>query len=1102
MDSGASSHVCSDLEMFTELSPVSSVTVTLPNGTRVPITHTGTINITDSLILYNVLHVPDFRFNLISVSCLVKTLFCSAHFFSNACFLQDLSHGLMIGKGNLFHNLYILEHNSLSTSKPHSLLCGYVISADRLWNQRLGHPSSGVLQKLVPCLPSLSSASHDSSHCSICPLAKQKRLAFVSHNKLFESSFDLIHIDIWGPFSIESVDGFKYFPTIVDDCTRMTWVYMLKNKSDVSEIFPSFIRLVQTQFQKTIKAIWSDNAPELAFTSLLNEHGILHHFSCPYTPQQNSVVERKHQHLLNVARALLFQSNITLGYWPECILTATFLINRLSSPLLGFKSPFELLLGKLRDYTGLKNFGCLCYVSTLLKDRNKFSPRARPCVFLGYPTGYKGYKVFDLESHSVSIFRNVIFHEQDFPIKTSEFLSEAVDMFPNTFLHLPVPFHFVDTMPCPPMPCVENGNHSASSYVPATDTHSASSSVPVVPDRVSSSTVPVVSTRNEANSVPIARSKRTTKAPSFLSEYHCNFVSYFSPIEPPPVYSFSSLTTSKPSHTTPYPLSSVLSYDKLTPVFQSYIFSYTAETEPKSFRQAMTSDKWKASVNVEFEVIEQNRTWDIESLPPGKNVVGCKWVFTIKYNLDGTVERYKSRFVAQGFTQQEGLDYLDTFSPVAKLTSVKLLLSLVAAKGYKLTQMDVLNAFLHGDLEEEIYMILPQGYTPPPGVVLPPNLVCRLRKSLYGLKQASRQWYKRFSSVLLGANFIQSPANNTLFVKATSSSFVAVLVYVDDILIASNDDEALSQLQTLLRSEFKIKDLGQARFFLGLEIARSSDGISVCQCKYALNLLEDSGLLGCKPSSIPMDPSLHLTKELSVPLPNPTVYRELIGRLLYLTITRPDITFAVHQLSQFLSLPTDVHLQAAHKVQRYIKANPGQGLMYAAENELCLNAFADADWATCKETRRSITGFCVYLGTFLISWKSKKQFVVSRSSTEAEYRSMALTTCEIIWLQQLLVDLCVPLTSPAKLFCDNKSVLHIAMNPVFHERTKHIDIDYHTVRDQIKARKLKTFHVSTTAQLADILTKALHHGPFHSLLRRMSISSLYHLEPDNSTVKT
>ena len=505
-------------------------------------------------------------------------------------------------------------------------------------------------------------------------------------------------------------------------------------------------------------------------------------------------------------------------------------------------------------------------------------------------------------------------------------------------------------------------------------------------------------------------------------------------------------------------------------------------------------------MNLEFDALEQNRTWDVESQPPVKNVVGCKWIFTIKSNVDGTVERYKARLVAQGSTQQEEIDYMDTFSHVAKLTSVKLLLSLAAAKGWSLTQMDVSNAFLHGDLEKEIFMSIPQGYTPPHGVTLPPNPVCRLRKSLYGLKHASRQWYKRFSSVLLGANFVQSPADNTLFVKASASSFLVVFVYVDDILISSNDPEAVDTLKALFEYAFRIKDLGPARFFLGLEIARSTAGISVSQRKYALNLLEDSGLLGCKPSSIPMDHSLHLTKDLGTALPQPKVYRELIGRLLYLTITRPDITFAIHQLSQFLSAPTDVHLQAAHKVLRYIKTNHGQGLMYSSENEMCLNAFADADWAACKDTRRSLTGFFIYLGNSLVSWKFKNQSVVSRSSTEAEYINLALVTCELIWLQQLLKDLHVPVTCIAKLFCDNNLVIHIATNPVFHERIKHIDIDCHTVRDQIKAGKLKALHVSSGNQLADILTKPLHPRAFQSMLGRLYLSSLYF--PDDTKLNT
>ena len=221
-------------------------------------------------------------------------------------------------------------------------------------------------------------------------------------------------------------------------------------------------------------------------------------------------------------------------------------------------------------------------------------------------------------------------------------------------------------------------------------------------------------------------------------------------------------------------------------------------------------------------------------------------------------------------------------------------------------------------------------------------------------------------------------------------------MYVDDISIASNNDRELTALKSTLAAAFKIKDLGPMQFFLGLEIARSTSGISVCQCKYALDLLESAGLLACKPASIPMDPYAHLSHEDGTPLPSARLYRELIGRLLYVTITRPDITFAVHKLSQFLQRPTDVHLQAAHRVLKYLKGNPGQGLFYSSSSELCLNAFADADWASCRDTRISTTGYCVYLGTSLICWRSQKQKVASRSSTEAEYYSLADVTLKIL----------------------------------------------------------------------------------------------------------
>jgi hypothetical protein len=393
---------------------------------------------------------------------------------------------------------------------------------------------------------------------------------------------------------------------------------------------------------------------------------------------------------------------------------------------------------------------------------------------------------------------------------------------------------------------------------------------------------------------------------------------------------------------------------------------------------------------------------------------------------------------------------------------------------------------LHGTLDEDVYMQLPPGFA-----TKGESKVCRLTKSLYGLKQASRQWFSRFSTTIIHHGFVQSKADYSLFTRLQGTSFIALLVYVDDILIASNDTAAVTLLTEFLNSQFRLKDLGPVKFFLGLEIARNSSGISICQRKYALDILRDSGLLAAKPVTFPMEANLKLSKDSGTLLPDPSQYRRLIGRLIYLTITRPDIAYPVQVLSQYMASPRQPHLDAALRILRYLKHAPGQGLLYPSHSDFKLKAFCDSDWAGCFDTRRSTTDFCVYLGASLISWKSKKQHTVSRSSAEAEYRSMASCSCELTWIIALLRDFTILHPQPALLFCDSKAALHIAANPVFHERTKHIDIDCHIVRDKIQQGLLRTMHVTSQHQVADIFTKPLGRIPFEFLKSKMNLFNLY-----------
>ncbi|XP_061340987.1 uncharacterized mitochondrial protein AtMg00810-like [Gastrolobium bilobum] len=355
------------------------------------------------------------------------------------------------------------------------------------------------------------------------------------------------------------------------------------------------------------------------------------------------------------------------------------------------------------------------------------------------------------------------------------------------------------------------------------------------------------------------------------------------------------------------------------------------------------------------------------------------------------------------------------------------------------------------------------------------KVVCKLHKAIYGLKQASRQWHSKFSTVLISHGFTQSKSDYSLFTKGSASP-------------SSNN---ILAIKSFLQNQFKLKDLGCLKYFLGLEIARAKKGIVLSQCHYALQLLEETGFLAAKSAPVPMDSKLVLNSLDGDPLQDASQHRRLIGKLLNLTLSRPDITYAVHKMSQFVSQPRTPHLNAVHQLLRYIKAHPGQGLLFPASSSFQLKAFSDADWGACHDSRRSVTGFCIFLGDSLIPWRAKKQTTVSRSSAEAEYRAMAATAAEVCWLSQLLVDLGFSHTSPALMFCDNQAAVHIASNPIFHERTKHIEIDCHFVWEQVTSGRIRLMPIRSHNQLADLFTKALPASLLFPLLSKMAVLDIH-----------
>ncbi|GJT82790.1 putative RNA-directed DNA polymerase [Tanacetum coccineum] len=405
------------------------------------------------------------------------------------------------------------------------------------------------------------------------------------------------------------------------------------------------------------------------------------------------------------------------------------------------------------------------------------------------------------------------------------------------------------------------------------------------------------------------------------------------------------------------------------------------------FQQAVKDVKWIEAMKQEIQALEENKTWTLEELPKGKRAIDSKWVYKIKYKPNGDVERYKARLVAKGCTQMEGVDFHETFAPVAKLVTVRTLLTVAVKRNWHIHQLDVNNAFLHGDLNEDVYMKLPEGFGKQDD-----NRVCKLKKSC------------------LASNMLH---------EIEKDAFIAALIYVDDVVLVGNDPHKIQATKGFLDKRFSIKDLGPLKYF---------------------SRHRDVGMTGCRPSTFPMEQNLKLDKCDKAACVDGNQYRRLIGKLLYLQATRPDITYAVNILSQFVSDPRQPHMDAANRVLCYLKGTPGQGILIPRDGGTNLLAYCDSDWLGCPMTRRSRTGYLLLLGGAPVSWKTKKQSVVSKSSAEAEYRAMSNAVSEILWMRWLLGELDMAPVGPTALFCDNQAARHIANNPVFHERTKHVEM--------------------------------------------------------------
>ncbi|KAL5779663.1 hypothetical protein ACOSQ2_010400 [Xanthoceras sorbifolium] len=1034
IDSGASDHMTSDSSLISDFQPCNNgLTIKIADGSVSQVTGTGSVKISDSLVLKSVLFVPKLDCNLLSITKLTKDCNCMAKF---------------------VHNLF--------TSNSDSEIM--------LYHYRLGHPNFMYLEKLFPSL--FKNKSFKNFQCEICHLSKHIRNSYQGLPYKNSHPFSMIHYDIWGPPRIKNITGAKWFISFIDDHTKISWVFLMKEKSEAGHIFQNFNKMIQTQFNTTIQVFKTDNAKEY-FSSILSNYllnrGIVHLSSCVDTPQQNGVVERKNRHLLEVARSLMFTSNVPKHFWGKAVLTATYLINRMPSPF-----PNTRIISTVP----LKIFGCSAYVHIHHQHIGKLDPRSIKCILLGYSTNQKGYKCYSPTTKRFYNSMDVTFLEQNpyYPKadiqgeKSAEYQSWDIPIIPDPQI--------------PNEPQSDSQQHENSP--PNTPTPKQPHIQPTQNSEIRVYSRRKINQEGMGNQTHIQHIQDSNPSSSPHENSQGNVPSEPISVELPPNDLDIPIALRKGVKSfTQHSIYNFLSYKGLSSTYKAFVSNLQQIQVPNSIHEALKIPEWKTATLEEIRALEKNQTWDLTRLPLGKRAVGYKWIFSVKYKSDGSVDKFKARLVAKEFTQAYGIDYQETFAPVAKLNTIRVLLSLAANLDWPLHQLDIKYAFLNGDLEEKVYMDIPPGFESPATT----NKICKLKKSLYGLKQSPRAWFDRFSKVLTKCGYTQCQADHTLFIKRSPTGRISILiVYVDDIVLTGNYMKEMVTLKGLLAKEFEIKDLGNLKYFLGMEVARSQVGIAVSQRKYVLDLLKETGMMGCRPADTPMDSTTKLGAKGESGLVDKGRYQRLVGKLIYLSHTRPDIGFAVSYVSH---CPNEEQMEAVYRILRYLKKTPGQGLFFKKHSDRKIEVFADADWAGSIVDRRSTTGYCTYVWGNLVTWRSKKQSVVARSSAEAEFRAMAHGVCEGIWLRRLLKELWM-ITEPITIFCDNQAAIRIAKNLVHHDRTKHVEIDRHFIKEKLDDKSVNLLYTPTHLQIADILTKALPQPIFEELSSKLGMINIYH----------
>ena len=1110
VDSGATNHIFCKQSGFVNLHPYTGPPIIGIGNVEITPKATGTYKLhvsstskegKDSFMLLEGAHYsPRAACNLLSVSQLDHRGYVVT--FGNSAVVGVHGRRLRF-RGFSVNGIYLVRQPTKTNPVHRLALAAYALEKKslKIWHDRLAHLGEDNIRLLQTMATGIGPVP-DTCFCDKCALGRLKQVPHKGTLRKGSRPLEHVHMDICGPFRFEGLGGESYWVTITDDFTQYVWVYAIKTRDEFPRVVAEWHATVDKP-EHPIRHIHLDRAGENTskrFKLWCRNRLITLSYSAVNQHEQNGISERLNRILQERITTVLVDSQFPRRLWPILLQTIVYLKNRCPSRVIG-KTPFEAWEGRQPDLSHLRVIGATGYYKLSDSDfPGKLTPTAGKCRLLGYEGG-RNYIVLT-DNNKIISTNNVVFDEAFTCISPSPPDLATQEITTAQILSSP-PAPESDTafdLGTSDTDSITDSAEFTAHYRPGPHSKPISRGSSRAASPSDSGGVPIAQPGGDSDTTAQSELTTSPESQSELSDLSSDFtpspplgMPQYPPSSPildtivvggdPSLYDSGHQHTVT-SHHPELLLQAIKNPDKAILALMG--LATPLAPEPANLNQAQKQPnwlRWKEAMQQEYQSLLQNKTWTLVPKILGRKVLSGKWVYKLKTGANGEVLRYKARWVVRGFEQQEGVDYNETFASVVKPMSYKLIFALAAALDLELEQMDVQTAFLYGEVDEEIYV------EQPPGIPNSnPNLVCRLNRALYGLKQSPRVWYKTLATFLNGLGFSPLPSDAAIFSKG--NTYIAI--YVDDLLIAGPNKPDVQALKHALSQRFKMTDLGPCSYYLGMAVTRdrSRHIIRLNQRAYIKKILKEFGMLDCKPVSTPMDTSK---------IPEPTSdhiasnylrhwYASAIGSLMYAMLgTRPDTAFAVSFCSRYLANPTLAHVTAVKRIFRYLKGTINLELTYTGELK-DLTGFSDADWAGDTSTRRSTGGFVFHIGSAAISWQSKRQPTVSLSSCEAELMAQTQATKEAIWLRRLLSDLHIKQTRGAtRVYGDNQGALALARNPQHHSRTKHIHVQELWCRERQAAGDVNFQYIPTNEQVADVFTKPLPRDAFQRHRRALGL---------------